>query len=281
MWNPLVPLTLIVVLQFSTTAVIVGFANQRSLFRAAFLGPMIIATCYHFSTLERIQNSISKGFFGAASIFSVFLYLDAALLSRWTFQGPTSPLGGLRRVNSQGKPPNTQTSSFSSRLRFGYWVSLQSRFPGTEWAVKNIPSFSKSNPAYVPSRSAFLLRNTLKCLIFGFILRATNDLGNPQDNPTLFSSARIPLLTRLGDVTMSEFETRILGVLGYWVVEYLFIDVLYSILACVTVALHITDVEAWPPVFGSVLDACSIRQFWGYVILNSSLTPQLQCHHRV
>jgi len=263
MWDLLVSLT-IIFLQFSTTAVLVGFASRQSLFRLASLVHMVVATCYAFSFLWKIQNSIGRGFFGAASVFSVIMYLDAALLSRWTFEahGPTSSLGGLRHVNSQPKT-STHPSYFSSRLRFGYWVSLQSRFPATQWAVKNIPSFSRSNPAYIPSRVEFLLRNSLKCLVFIFILRASNDLGNPQDNPTLFSSSRIPLLARLPEVTTEELSTRIFGVLGYWTVEYMLIDVLYSLVASVTVALHITNVEVWPPVFGSIRDAWSIRQFWG------------------
>lgn len=263
MWHLLVSIGLIG-LQVTATAVVVGFASQRSLLRAAALAPMVIFTCYQFSSLERIQNPVGRAFLGAASVFLVILYFDAALLSRWTFdaQGPTSSLGGQSPVNLH-ENTSTRDHSFPNRLRFGFHVSLQSRFPGTHWVVKNLPPFSRNDPVYVPGKATFLLRNTLKCLLYIFILRAISGLGNPEDNLVLFSSDQIPLLNRLGNVTMVELGTRLFSVLGYWAVQYMVVDFLYSVLAVVAVALHITNVDVWHPVFGSVGDAWSIRQFWG------------------
>lgn len=272
--SPIVAFILIC-LQLTTTSTVLGFTSQRSLLRIAALPLVMLSTYYHLSCLEPIQHPVGRAFLGGASIFLVILYIDVALLSQWTFdaKGPTSLMGGLAAVDTKQPKPKWHTSERESspgtirtildRLRFGFSISLQSRFPSTKFSVKNIPPFSRSDPGYIPSKAEFLLRNMLKCLFYIHILRLSSRFGNPDENPILFSSDRIPFLTRLGSVTRSEMSTRVLGVLAYWTVQYMVIDVLYSVHAVLAVALRITDVDVWPPVFGSVDDAWSLRQFWG------------------
>ena len=258
--------------QLITTSTTLGFTSGRSWLRPIAFALLMLCTRYQLSTIEEIQHPIGRAFAGAASVFLVILYIDVALLSRWTFdaRGPTASWGGLDPiVSGQPKKPSATQSSWSTlkgaldRLQFGLGVSLQSRFPGTKWPVKNIPPFSKNDPCYVPSRLEFILRNTLKCVIFILVLRLSTSLGNPAQNPVFFSSARIPFLRRLGSVSASEMSTRLFGVLGYWTVQYIVIQLLYSTIAIVAVSLHMSDVRVWPPVFGPIDEAWSLRQFWG------------------
>ncbi|MCJ1251307.1 hypothetical protein MMC30_008539 [Trapelia coarctata] len=262
-------------LQLIITSTVVGFTGQRSLLRYAALPLMILSSGLQLTCLEQIQYPVGRSFLGAASVFLVILYIELALLSRWTFdaKGPTSSMGGLAPVNSEQLKLKRKTgeSKLSSgtiqailkRLLFGFNISLQSRFPGTKWPVRNIPPFSRRDLGYIPGKAEFLVRKIFKCLIYILILRLSHRFGNPDENPVLFSSDRIPFLTRLGNVSASEMRTRVLGVLAYWTIQYMVIEVLYSFLAVLAVAMRITDVDVWPPVFGSVDDAWSIRQFWG------------------
>ena len=262
-------------LQLATTSTVIAFTSQHSLLRPSALPLVLLSVYAQLSCLEQIQYPVGRAFLGAASVFLVILYIDLALLSQWTYdaKGPTSSMGGLSPVDSNSSKPKWDISNRKSslgtikaildRLRFGFDISLQSRFPGTKWPVKNIPPFSRRDPGYIPSKAEFLLRSLLKCLIYVLILHLSSHLGNPDENPILFSSDRIPFFRRLRNVSASEMSTRILGVLGYWTVQYMVIEVLYSVLAILAIALRITDVDVWPPVFGSVDEAWSIRQFWG------------------
>lgn len=240
----------------------------------------MLLAAYTQISRPRVHHPIARPFLGAASVFLVILYIDAALLSRWTFEtkSPTSALGGLDPgIRDQNKDANTSTSSkststqsgrFAARLAFGFKIALQSRFPRTVWASKSTPEFPQ---AIVPSRSSFLIRNVLKCASCMILLRVCNSLGDPSQNATLFSSTNIPLAGNIIHprtspstyIDMAQLGSRLLGVLGYWTVQYLIINLLYDILATLSVALHITNVDVWPPVFGRHNEAWSLRQFWG------------------
>jgi hypothetical protein len=276
--HPILALALIF-FKLTTTSLVAGFASREHLFlRAVGLVPQGFSAYHQIVSLSsHIRNPVSRAFLGAASVFLVILYIDAAILSRWAFapQAPTSSLGGLTPVtlrDSSQTRKKTSTvepwASFRKRLGFGFSIALQSRFPATPWASPQLPPFSKTDPKHTPTKSAFLLRNIIKCVLYVVCLRATSRLGNPDDNPVLFASHYIPLFSRLrlggqADITRSELGTRLGAVLGYWVIQYLVIDLLYSLLAVVAVGLGVTDVRGWVPVFGSVADARGVRLFWG------------------
>lgn len=242
----------------------------------------MLLAAYSQISRARVHHPIVRPFLGAASVFLVILYIDAAVLSRWTFEtkSPTSALGGLDpgiRDPDRNEDANTPTSTkststqpgiFAARLLFGFKIALQSRFPRTVWAAKSMPDFPQ---AIVPSRASFLIRNVLRCASYILLLRLVNSLGDPSQNPTLFSSTKIPLAGNVihprtspsAYIDLAQLGSRLLGVLGYWTVQYLIINLLYDILATFSVALHITNVDVWPPVFGRHNETWSLRQFWG------------------
>ena len=267
-----------VLLQLATTSTIVGFTSSQSSFRLIGLGLHVLAACSQVPGLVPIENPVVRAFCGAASVFQAAGYIDVGILSRWAYEagGPTSSLGGLRpdhpstwnRSEERNAAHQANISAKSKptvrrRLQFGWSISLQSRFPRTRWPVKNIPPFSYKDPSYVPSRASFTARNTLKCLFYIAIVRAVTRVGDPAENPIQFDSDRISLISRLNSVSETELSTRFGAVLGYFALHYFVVDLLYSLLGTLTVALRISSVEDWPPVFGSMSDAWSIRQFWG------------------
>lgn len=267
----------IITLQVITTSTVVGFTRPNSMYRHAGLPIVVLLVFTQLSHIENLGHPIGRSFLGAASVFLAILYIDVAILSRWAFEarGPTSSLGGLTPVDLQSIKSNggvTQAKTFPrsyrniiDRFLFGLQISLQSRFPATKWPVKNIPAFSQRDSHYVPSSTIFLAHNSLMCIVYISLLRLTNGASTPEDNPILFSSEKIPLFGRLEAITATELQTRVLAVLGYWTIQYMIISVLYSMLSISAVALGLSVVNEWPPVFGSVVDSWSLRQFWGYV----------------
>lgn len=271
----------IVGLQLTTTSIVVGFTERDSLLRLAAMALMLLAAHSQLAE-ERVQHPIARPFLGAASVFLVVMYVDAALLSRWTFdnKGPTSTLGGLDPAlgrSGQGKvQDSTEGSEITGgrskivlgRLRFGFYVALQSRFPCTPWGIKHTQDLLSSE---VSSRIPFITSMLLKITSCTLILRMCSSLGDSTQNSVLFSSIKIPLIGNIIDPTAGwsscinweRLQIRLLAVLGYWAVQYLIINLLYGCLAIFSVALHITEVDVWPPVFGRADEAWSLRQFWG------------------
>lgn len=256
-------------------SIILGFTHAGSYIRQAALAIIALYPLVQFKYLDGIEHPVLRAFIGAACIFVVVLYTDAVLIHKWEYeaQGPTSGAGGLVPVTPSDKSVVRKGGSHGGgwspavlpRLTFGIRMSLTSRFPATRWAVKNIPAFSERDAAYIPSKCAFIFTATTKlflCILLiallDFMPKSTTD-----EKTNLFSSQKIPFFTRLVDVSDTEILIRVASVLGYWFVQYLIIQAAYYTLALPSVILGLTESKEWPPVFGSVGDSYSIRNFWG------------------
>ncbi|KAH7320699.1 membrane bound O-acyl transferase family-domain-containing protein [Stachybotrys elegans] len=260
-------------LQLSVMAAILGFTGPSSFLRPAALAIVVLCPYLQLPELEGIKHPVLRAFIGAACVYTVVLYTDAALIHKWSFDvhGPTSSAGGLKpersKVTKLSKNASKEPRSLPNVIRrfgFGFEVSLQSRFPTTKWPVKTIPPFSRTNPEFVPERAVFILTELARvifCLLFLVFL----DLlpKNADENLVIFSSQRIPFFRRGNSLTLNEIIVRSASVLVYWTSQYIIIQAVYSTLAAITVALGMTPVQSWPPVFGFISDSYSIRQFWG------------------
>ncbi|KAH8883275.1 hypothetical protein GQ53DRAFT_664035, partial [Thozetella sp. PMI_491] len=150
-----------------------------------------------------------------------------------------------------------------SRFRFGLWVSTQSRFPKSPWAVKNIPPFSRHDEGHTPTRAIFLLGHITKIAQLILVLHIASMFANPSANPLIYALDKVPLFSRIHDIEPAEIITRTSGVLAYWIGQYTIISLAYSAFAFVGVVLGLTQPGDWPPVFGYIGDSYSLRQFWG------------------
>lgn len=281
----------IIALQVTITSLMVGFAAHNSLLRLGGL-PITLLAAYSQLSEARVQHPVARPFVGAASVFLALMYIDTVLLSRWTFdaEGPTSSLGGLDptlKRSDQGEPEEKdptgegedftqgpedaeqpRSGSFAARLRFGLSIALQSRFPWTPWGVKHTRGFDRSE---IPTREEFIRDVGLRMALFTVILWMGRPSGDPSQNCVLFSPDKIPMIGSVIDPTAGwsgwidreQLETRVMNVYGYWTVQYLIMTLLYDLVTISALALHITEVEMWPPLFGRLHEAWSLRQFWG------------------
>ncbi|KAI4260129.1 MAG: hypothetical protein L6R42_004203 [Xanthoria sp. 1 TBL-2021] len=265
--------TSLVGLQIAITTLILGFTSRASALRSGGLLLVIYCAYLQIPHITHVQNPVARGFLANSTFVLTILYIDKALLSRWIFtiQGPTSSVSGLQPVDDD-KIPNKRpkahpgdeiANGLGSRLRFGLHLSMQSRFANTRWPVKNIPAFDKANPGYVPSKAEFLRAAIPKWALYVLILDLAGFLNSSSENGITFAAEQVPLFSRLGNISGEDVITRIASILAFWSFQYMVIEVVYGAIAIVAILSGLSAVEAWPPMFGSLSESYSLRQFWG------------------
>lgn len=152
-----------------------------------------------------------------------------------------------------------------SRMDFASEVTGCARGVGLFWEVKNVPYFCKLRPLFVPSLLAFWIVQTGAIISCYYSHNATVDAMLGVDHKYL-DAARIPLLTRLPEVSYQELKARVIASLGYWIVQHNMLQFFYSVFAIISVTLNPSDIKSWRPTFGDFRDAYTIRNFWGLVI---------------
>ncbi|KAJ5218174.1 uncharacterized protein N7498_000273 [Penicillium cinerascens] len=146
------------------------------------------------------------------------------------------------------------------------WSALsavsQSRAIGTSRQVKNVPP----QPAYfgcgekIP-RGMFLMRQGLvlvwQYLACDIVQALARQQGLKQEGVLVFEPIQwqVPL-----DVWVGRGVQHLIT---WFVVMRLAIDSCYRVASIVLVGLGLDEPEHWPPVFGRMLDAFTLRNFWG------------------
>lgn len=277
---------LLLAAEILSIALVTGFTPPSSPFRIAAL--VLLSLCV-WRAIPTCTDQISRNPWAAfvGGYLATFLihYASTAVLSRWSFdkQGP-NPIKALsiERQGAKsgtivnGKAPGRKKrtaddgllATFWDRLKFGFHVATTFRYIGTPYQARNVPHFSASDPSYVPSRLNFLSRKATIFLISFTVLDVTN-LG--ADLPLDFSPETIPLFTRLSNVTGQQLLTRLMAALGYGIAVCSFQQLIHSIWALIHVGFGFSTVGSWRPLFGSPMEAYTIRRFWGFVTAFVSL----------
>ncbi|KAH8912352.1 hypothetical protein BR93DRAFT_922317 [Coniochaeta sp. PMI_546] len=202
------------------------------------------------------------------------VFLDQAVLSRWTFEarGPTAFFPSKKtstgsRKTAVGRVQKDDISlgldSAWTRYLFGLATSTNWRLLNTPWEVNGCPQFSAADKPYVPSRPSFLIKATavfLACYYFmDFLIVAGRQ--NPP-NISAFTPDKVPVFTRLGEITAEEVITRLAASIMHFVGTYCVVQSFYYATAVPCVALG-SQVRDWRPAFGSLSELYTVRKFWG------------------
>lgn len=269
---------------------VIGFSSpHNTLIRLGAL-PLIIAPTWYnvLHCTKYIPNPFLAGVLLSSDCSNVFRYVSLALMRRWSFEndGPLQTLlivdreeeeikendgGGSspiddekegRREEKRKKNKKRQGGVFQ-RLKYGLVIANSTRHVGTPYQVKGVPRFSSSNPTYIPSRSMFLFRTASTIAASYFVLKLlSTHLGTRDVDIFLLHPSRIPTLGRLQHVTSREIIVRTHAVIRHWTCTYTVITFLNSIIDFIGVA-SFCPVKDFPPSFGSITEAYTIRQFWG------------------
>jgi hypothetical protein len=156
----------------------------------------------------------------------------------------------------------------------GFWFYLISvlglihnpRGLKTRWIAKNTPQL----PDFVvrqgteSSRGRYLLRQTVllawQWLLLDGLLAL--DRMEPEEifNRLYGNGAEF----RYVDATPEEWMAKLFGsILNLFIVSRLSVDMMFRLQALVAVGFALSSPEDWPPSFGSMWDAYTLRNFWG------------------
>ena len=253
--DPLTPWALTL---FSLGAVL-GFSSRRSLIRPAVL-PLMAFSAYLVvitsQTRQKLHTSLYLNLLGSTACSLLFEYIDSALLRGLEAPDRENGKEGSGTANSDMKPA-------LRRLQFGLGKPFNGRASGTPEEVKNVPLFCPLEPGKLPTRTEFLCGNAARCIAYFALLDIAGIAGEPDKKAIHFASEKIPFLTRISDVTIEDLVVRLISGITTWVLSYALLQALYSGTAFTTVAFGISKLESWRPLFGSLADCWSIRQFWG------------------
>ena len=253
---------LVAVVTISSLAI--GFVSS-SFIRIAVLGAVSALT---WDCVLKCPVYISRGAWatsvGGYTLSYLWQYLDAGVLSKWTYekQGPENELIKPWGAPSPPKRRNPADDGFVSRLKFGFATMFSWRFVDTPYRARGLP---KLDEKLAKSRSAFLV-HTLKTIVVCYLVLDVMDVSaDPAVTDKFYSLDKVPLLSRIGQVSAEEFMMRIFAALGLGAGLVSVQRGVYNICAFVTVATGFSDPEDWPPFNGPFGAIHSLRSFWRYV----------------
>ena len=179
-------------------------------------------------------------------------YLHLVLLSQRSFQQDDTTKAPYR----QGILQITW-----NRLKFGFSSTFSFRDINLPTQVKNVPEFSKGL-GQVPSRKGFILQQMITAIICGLVLDISAIPSPPPDNADIFAWENVPLLTGSHNMTGPKVILKLVTTLVYWVNMYCVMQFVTSLFAIIAVGLNISYVAQWRPLYGSPLEAYTLRRFW-------------------
>lgn len=251
-----------VVLEIITTTLVVGFTSPNSSIRLGTLPLIAFATWRSLSTCSTdIPNVFWASLISGNGLTYFLLYIELALLSKWNFEdrGPAPRQG----ENVSSSPVDEPHDGKWLRFKFGFNAVLSQRRVGTAHEVKNVPAFHKADPTYVPTKLRFLLGNFLSMTICYLIVDASSLAAQPEMNEAFFTPAKVPLLSRVDQVTIEELAIRTTSCLTVAINVCCILLFSYKLLASITISVGLSEVKDWRPPFGSLADVYTVRKFWG------------------
>ncbi|MCJ1282376.1 hypothetical protein MMC26_001699 [Xylographa opegraphella] len=265
--------------QVTISTIVLGFTRPTSYVRLGALPfvlvcvSMLIESCNELK-IRSAWAAILSGF----AVTFLFQYLDVALLSSWSAESGAPadvPAEQSKSVSAhhvtEHVDPTLQTQakhneaiahSWKSRIVLGASILCSFRFIGTAFEVKNMTR-SSSRDSYDKLGTASPLMQLAITTVVCYLLLDFLDFNS--DDPmvhTYFSSPNIPFFARAKHISITELAMRISAMVGSGIGTICVHRGVYSFAAFVSVASGLDEPAAWPPLFGSPLEAYSLRRFW-------------------
>lgn len=264
----------LVLVEVATTILAVGFTLPSSKY-IRMHGMILVAACTYFTvqtTRGHVSNVMVANVLAGNAMTYLLRYLELALLEKWSFddRGPTR-MKSLEKEQNNAIKLKKETLAYPrqatawQRLKFGASVTLNPRQLNTPHQIRNVPTWSKKDPQYVPSRGEFLRRTAVKVLLSYLIVDICTLGAQPERNDVLFSDEKVRFFARLDSVSLQELLIRVSASLILWLNIWCIFNILHGSLMVFAVGSGFTSVKDWRPPFGSLSEAYSVRRFWGYV----------------
>ena len=221
--------------------------------------------CYHATSHHFMPDRHNASYYDGRHIVLFLTAVDALLVRRLyldRFGNERSEiLDRDRGVKDDGTwIEGYRTGSDVSTWRALKWaahVYFSERDIGTSREAKNIPSFPGRR---VPSRAKFLFYRG--CAIVGAVAFLGFLNCQPRPSADVFAHRKSKFLLSGQDITMDNVIVRILSTIVWWIVMRIVLGLLYNLTSFVGVATLLTSPRDWPPYFGSLTKAYTLRNFW-------------------
>lgn len=251
-------------------AVGAGFTAPTSYQRYAVFA---VLSFYAWLCMSNFSNYIqSTGFlamaFGSTICSSPMVYFDRLIYRKWTYEDRRAIFGTKPPINveeNDSQKANTMPDdedTFSSRFAFGQEVAGTVRGLGTPFEAKGIPPFSSTDPQWIPSPVLYIVWRLAVIISCFFIHKYLIDVRMGVDHDLMLPS-HVPFFARSGEVNRDDIVTRLYVGVSTWASGYCLMQIFFSFPALISVCFQPNDVALWRPAFGSVLDAYTVRGFWG------------------
>ncbi|CAD6446129.1 4e9caf82-547c-4e00-923f-874d61be0b17 [Sclerotinia trifoliorum] len=257
--------------QLTISSAAVGLTPAYSFIRLASL-PLISACVYSILHVAKLQMRPRwASLIGGASFMFLLQYLDLALVNQWNSDdlGPVLPKDHAMREKYEKREGSNEihatNDSVWSKFCWAWSSMFALRHVNTKYEARNTPVFKDSDPSFVPSKGAFLIRESTIALICYLLLDLMSQRPPSPNAPQLFDEALIPVFRRLSEVTLPQLRLRALSIAGFAVTFWALIRGYSAAAGVVTVALGVNEPRDWRPQFGSLKLAYSLRNFWGKV----------------
>ena len=226
------------------------------------------AVIYHIASPLIIPNrAIAAAFDGPFML--LFLTSVDALLLRRLFLTPDGKERSWRKDTRKSlddksarldRHPNAKVASLWDAIAWAFHVIFSYRAIGSTREAKHVPRFSHRDPTYVPSRSELLLkRGVATASAFLFVDFISHQ---PLPSTELFIARKASLLPAMSDLTAETVIVRIFSTALFWFTLRITIGLIYNAVSFIGLASLLTSPADWPPYFGSVKDAYTLRKFW-------------------
>ena len=154
---------------------------------------------------------------------------------------------------------------YSQRLLHAWVIFWNYRGIGTSWQVRHIPperilGFKVERPT---TRTRFLKIRILNFLIMYFVLCLWYDpLFAPRGwTADDFAVEKDYFFRRLDEVSLREFKIRLYVTINHVLPAWLAFNSTHAGISILAILLGGKPAE-WPPFFGSILEAYSVRRYW-------------------
>ncbi|EXJ93244.1 hypothetical protein A1O3_01801 [Capronia epimyces CBS 606.96] len=281
--NPLSHPWTLLAAQIILTSLTVGFTKPSCFIRPAMLLPILCMTTVYISTARtRVDNIFQLSWGGSQAVLATYQYIDVAIVSRWNFEhsGPEP-----RNKSEKQRSPFGADNPWN-RLKFGLYAASSFRNCATVFETRGIKPFNRKDPSFIPSKERFIVSATMHLIACYLTLDALTSLGDPDKQAVLFSESRIPLLSRLDQVTMQELIERLTCSLVFWIVNYLVLSTSVTAISLIMVGTGLSSVAWWKPLFN--IDngfPYTVRRFWSNFwhlsVRNRIFAPSVYTVHNI
>ncbi|KAJ7732656.1 membrane bound O-acyl transferase family-domain-containing protein [Mycena metata] len=222
--------------------ILAALITPPSPYRRLFFVPILVLTW-------RLVHDAQAGYLTSTLWFGYLLvasdYILLTDVQRDLHQVPDTADPRSTRVTIR----NIEYASLKTRIKWALQLFVSPR--GVGWAHEPRAALPAGAPPNTP-RMKFILGQTA-WLVLAFLRFDLMNL-HARWNPAFY--------TRVGMVA-AGWTWRLVGTAGFGMGAAAGLSTAHYALSIVFVALHLSTPQDWPPLFGSLADATTVRAFWG------------------